>query len=503
MADVNNALADTGPVAPVPGPMTEIGFSGLRASSGYVFEELLSTLQGDRGRKIYREMADNDATVGAILSAITLTLRGVSWRAEPHKGDEKSQEAQNYAEFAGSLLDDMSHTWPDFITECLTMTAYGWSWHEAVYKRRGGPDQTDPTQRSKYDDGYIGIRKLAPRGQDALDRWDLQDDGGINGMFQNPPYQTPANVGRGVIYLPIERSLLFRTTSFRNNPEGRSLLRNAYRSWYKLKYIEDYEAIGIERELAGLPVVSIPARYLAPGASEVDRGIADQFAKLARDLRVNEQSGVVIPSDTHLNKDGSPSSERLVDIKLLSSGGSRQIDTASTVQRYQRGIARSVMADFLMLGEGGGTTRGSYGMHDSKASLFGRSLYALLAQITDPLNRYQLPRVWALNGFDQRLMPYYMPGQVASTDLEELADFVSKMAAAGAPMFPDDNLDDFIREEARLPLRTEETKQLQEEQKQQAQDAATAGAGQEPPKPGTAPKAPRAAQQSSAGARQR
>lgn len=491
--------------ARVGGISGELGVTGLKVSSGVIFEEYLPDLRGPQAIRIYREMADNDSTVGAVLSAIMLTLRGVSWRAEPHKGDERSQEAQDYAEFAGSLLDDMSHTWADFITECLSVMIFGWAFHEIVYKRRGGPDQTAASQRSKYDDGYIGVRKLAPRSQDSLNRWDMQDDGGINGLYQYPPvYLSSMGIGTGEIYLPIERGVLFRTSSIKNNPEGRSLLRNAYRSWHKLKYIEDYEAIGIERELAGMPVVRVPQRYLQPTAPAEDQAVLQKFVQMARDIRRNEQGGIVIASDTFLGADGAPSNVHQVDISLLTSGGQRAINTDVVTQRYQRGIARSMLADFIMLGEGSGTSRGSYGMHASKSALFGRSLYALMGQIADPLNRYLLPRVWALNGFDPRLMPFFMPGQIETTDLESLADYVSKLAAAGAPMFPDDNLDDYLREEARLPVRSEETKQLQDEQAQQAQDAAAAAAGgtggQEPPKPGTAPKAPRP---SSAGARQK
>ena len=53
------------------------------------------------------------------------------------------------------------------------------------------------------------------------------------------------------VVIPMEKCLLFRTQTHKNNPEGRSILRNAYRSWYFKKRIEEIEGVGIERDLAG------------------------------------------------------------------------------------------------------------------------------------------------------------------------------------------------------------------------------------------------------------
>ncbi|MFO0271539.1 MAG: hypothetical protein ACK53W_13510, partial [Gemmatimonadota bacterium] len=182
------------------GPFGEIGVAGLKIASGYVYEEFLPQLRGRLAAVTYREMSDNDATVGAVLMAVELLSRAVVWRVDPV---DDSAEADAAAVFAKSLMDDMSHTWEDFVAEAMTMLTFGWSLHEIVLKRRVGPLERDPSRRSKYTDGLIGIRKLAPRAQETLLRWDTQDDGGIAGMIQLPPY------GGGDRYIPIERALLF------------------------------------------------------------------------------------------------------------------------------------------------------------------------------------------------------------------------------------------------------------------------------------------------------
>lgn len=445
MAEDNKAKLSVGP---------EIGVSGLRVYSGYVVEEFLKELQGERGRRVYREMSENDAIVGAVLSAIGLVLRAVKWRVQAPENVTVPDEDM---EFVESLFTDMSHTWEDFLSEVLTMLVFGWSYHEIVVKNRIGPHELDPSRRSKHTDGRIGIRKLAPRSQDTLNRWEMQDDGGVSGMWQ-----MPWTGNKGIVFIPIERSLLFRTMSRKNNPEGVSILRTAYRSWYRLKNLEDIEAIGVERELAGLPVVRIPAEYLAANASNEHKAVLEAYKKVARDIKFNEQGGLVIPSDPFFNTDGTPSSVRRVDVELLSSGGSRAININESVIRYQRNIARSVLADFIMLGTDG---KGSYALSTNKTDLFYKAIEAILKQIAAPINLYLLPRIYDLNGKDRETMPNYVPGTIAPEDLEKLGSYVQALASGGAELFPDDELENTLRERADLPPKSEEAIRQQEERR--------------------------------------
>jgi predicted ABC-type ATPase len=448
-----------------PGPTQEIGVSGLKVFSGVVSEEFLQKLQGPKAVAVYREMSDNDATVGALLMAIELMCRAVDWECEP---TDTSKEAEDAAEFVKSLFEDMSHTYEDFIAEALTMLVFGWSYFETVYKRRVGPLEKDPAKRSKFDDGLIGVRKLAPRSQDTLLRWEMQDDGGIDGMTQLPPQ------GGAEITLPIEKCLLFRTTTRKNNPEGRSILRTAYRSWYKLRLVQDAEAIGIERELAGLPVVKIPSQYLT-STDPADQALVAVYTKIARDLKFNEQGGLVIPSDVFTNPDGTHSAIPRVDVSLLSTAGSRMIDTTAVAKRYQEDIARSALAEFLMMGSSGAKSTGQ-AQHGNKTEMFYRACETFLAQIAGVLNRYLIPRVWDLNGMDRALMPEMKPGKIAPPDLDKIGGFVQAIAGAGAPVFPDDPLENHLRELAGLPGRDRSSDEVLQEQAERDAELAEQGA---------------------------
>ena len=141
-------------------PSEEIGVTGIAMPGGVPQDEFLPELRGMRGIRKYREMRDNDDVVGAAMTAMEMMLRSVEWTSEPASDDPDHVEK---AEFLDSVMGDMSHTFEDHISEAISFLTYGWSYFEIVYKTRNGPDQNDPTKRSQYTDGFIGIRKLAPR----------------------------------------------------------------------------------------------------------------------------------------------------------------------------------------------------------------------------------------------------------------------------------------------------------------------------------------------------
>lgn len=408
----------------------EVGRTGLNRFGGIVREEFLKELQGLKGVRAFREMRDNDPLVGAVLFAIEMLIRRSSWRVEPGGKERADTEA---AEFLQSCLDDMSVTWADTLTEILSMLTFGWSYHEIVYKRRLG-DQRDPTKRSRFDDGKIGWRKLPIRAQETLYEWVFDESGGIQAMKQQAPpdYQLRE--------IPIDKAMLFRTKVEKGNPEGRSVLRNAYRPWYFKKNIEEIEGIGIERDLAGLPVLTPPDNL---DIWNPNNATATQYRTQAEDLvrsiRRDEQEGVLKPFGWTL--------------ELLSTGGRRQFDTNAIIGRYDQRIAQVVLADVILLGH---EKVGSFALADSKTGLFAAGLGAWLDSIAEVFNRHAIPRLFRLNGFAVKKLPELKHGPVETPDLKELGEYIQRLSGSGVPLFPDDNLENYLRQVAKLPLKPEE-----------------------------------------------
>jgi hypothetical protein len=412
--------------------MREIGATGLKRFSGFIQEEFLHELTGWKGLQIYKEMAENDATVSAILFAIKMLCRKVKWFVESPSTLPGDQEA---ADFLETCMDDMSQTWIDTIDEVLSMLEYGFNVQEIVYKRRCG-DVFDPSMRSKYIDGRIGWRKLSTRSQDSIYRWQFDDHGGIQGVEQlAPPHYYHVTI-------PVEKFLLFRTTTRKNNPEGRSVLRGAYRSWYIKKNIENIEAIGIERDLAGLPVAFVPPELLSSGANNTQKNILSEIRNIVTNIRRNDQEGIVFPSSYDMN------GKLLYDLKLLSTGGQRQFDTTSIINRYDQRIAMTVLADFILLGQ---EKVGSWALATSKTNLFSTAIGAFLDEIAGVFNRYAIPRLFALNDFELTEYPQIKHGDLGSVDLNELGQYIQRLALSGMPIFPNADVQKHLLEVAGLP----------------------------------------------------
>ena len=418
--------------------LSEFGSTGLRRSGGTVYEEFLTNLRGQRGAKIYREMADNDPTIGSMLFAIEKVITRLEWRIDPYSDNSQdgdiTPEDKEVAAFVESCLNDMSESWDSTISQMLSMLVFGYSYHEIVYKVRNG-DNKDPRHKSKFNDGRIGWRKMPIRAQETLFRWMMDDDGGIQGMIQVDPSSG------GIHHIPIEKALLFRTSSQKNNPEGRSILRNAYRSWYFKRRIEEIEAIGIERDLAGLPVAYVPPEFLSSNATAEQASVLSTMKDIVTSIKRNEQEGIVMPS--MYDDQG----HKVFDLVLLSSGGSRQFDTDKIIQRYDQRIAMSILSDFILLGS---DRVGSYALGTSKMDLWSMAVDSIAKNIAEVMNQHAIPRLLKLNGMDISRAPYLTYGEVSHVDLNEIAGFVGNLVQTGA-IVPDPKLEEYLRDLAGLP----------------------------------------------------
>jgi len=414
-----------------------IGTTGLKQYGGTIYEEFLTRLQGKRGVATFREMRDNSSTIGAIAFVIDTLLSQAEWRVEP-AGD--TPEAREQAAFVDGCFEDMSHTFEELLLEILSMLTYGWAYFELVYKMRQGPDATDPSRRSKFDDGKIGWRKMPLRSQDTLDRWELDpQDNGVRGLWQFDP----TAVKGSLFFIPIEKALLFRAAGAKSNPEGRSIYRNAVVDYHYLKRISQIEAVGIERDMTGLLTMEVPTEILMAEAGTTERQIRTELERMLAGLKRDEREFAMVPAE--LDADNKPTGYKL---KLLATGGRRQLDTNETVMRYIRTILTSVLAEFLVLGA---NSVGSFALASSKTKLFSAALGAIMGSIASIFNRFAIPRLMHLNGVKPALYPQLVHGDIESPPLEEVAAYITALATAGM-LTPNKPLERKLLEIGKLPV---------------------------------------------------
>ena len=440
---------------PKPASFSELGTTGLKVSGGIIQEEFIPELKGLKSVKVYRQMRDNDPTVGAIMFAIEMMMRQVDWKVvltKDQPGERRSPDpvatpsqdqppdvsapAENQdierdprAVFLSSCINDMSDSWSSFMTEVLSMLTYGWSWHEIVYKRRDGATGRKSTN-SKFSDGLIGWRKMPIRAQESLSSWVISSDGSIEAMVQQSD-------SGGTVNIPLNRSLLFRTQVLKDNPEGRSALRNSYRAWYYKTKIEEIEGIGLERDLAGLPMMTAPEGLDLWNANDALAVTQRQLAEdMVRSIRRDEQEGILKPHGW--------------EVELLSSGGRRVFDTNQIISRYDQRIAMTVLADFIQLGHS--NRFGSFALSKSKTSLFNTALNGWMNMIRDVLNQHAIPQLLALNGMSLEDHPRLDHEEVNVPDIEAIGNYLKNLNQAGMTVFPNPVLEESVLRSARLPV---------------------------------------------------
>lgn len=442
---------------------TEYGSTGLRQWGGFIREEFLRELQGQRGMAKYREMGDNDDIVGGCLYAIEHFAGQVDWSVEPPEAStegpsdakdktkkafpprkpapkpvaggkpepkpEKPQLDEKGEFLRTALFEDMDRPFRETVKDALSMLQYGFAPMEICYKRRM-PRGGDPALSSRFDDGRIGWEKWAIRSQESIYRWQFDDD---SGAFLGLEQQAE---GHETVAIPSEKLLLFRASSRRGNPEGRSILRPAYVSWFFKKRIREIEGIGIERDLSGLPVINAPEGEDwwndNDPLAEAKRAHAQ---RVVTSIRNDDQGGLVLPFG--------------VELKLL--GGAtagKKIDTNAVITRYDQRIAMTMLADFILIGH---DAVGSKALTDTKLDAFTLAMTAFLDHIEDLVNRVAVPRLWKLNGWPLENLPRLKHSTVAKVDLVALGDFLQKASASGLPLFPNVNLEEHLHNVAQFP----------------------------------------------------
>ena len=401
----------------------QIGATGLHRQGGYIYEEFMPILRWPRAARVYQEMADNDPVVGAVLYMAEMLIRNVDWTTEAG-GD--SEEAKKQAEFLEQCLNDMDMSWADTISEILSMLTYGFSFHEVIYKIRKGPTQSNGKYRTAYNDGKIGWRRIPIRSQGSLHQWNFHKDGDIKSFVQELDYTSNVEI-------PLSKGLLFRTRVARDNPEGKSLLRNAYRPWYFKKHIEEIEGIGIERDLAGFPVLTAPEDLDL--YNEEDKQMIKLKANaedLVKSIRRDSEEGVLLPHGW--------------DLKLLSTGSARQFDTNAIINRYDNRIAITMLSDLVLIG--GGEVTGSFALADTKKSLLATALEAQIQNIADVFNKYAVPKLMLINGYGTEEAPKIVPGEVETPSIKEIALLLRSM---GLDISKDRDLQNHLRKVASIP----------------------------------------------------
>jgi hypothetical protein len=422
-----------------------LGLPSLRNRGGRIDEERRDRLRGKRKFVVYREMGDSDSTCGGFLNAVQVFLGKVQGRVKAREVDGvQSPEAEAIAQRFEGAFADMEDTPSEMRAEIVKFACRdGSAPMERTYKICRGDTvkdaegRPDPMFASDFNDGLIAWRSWSIRPLESVDRWLYDAEKRLRGMVQiaDEDYRSRE--------IPIEKLLLFRFRGSKRNPEGDSMFSIAERDYYFKRNFEEYEAIGMERDLAGLPVVEVPADVLHPGASAEKRATFESMRDLATLVRRDALEGVVIPAETA--SDGKPTGFKF---RLMTSGGSRAVNMGDVIKRLRGQISVALGAAFMYAGMDG---VGARSLDESKQDVF-RLVGASILQAMKEVFDVAICDMARLNNIPQPLWPEYEFDAIDEVSLAEFTTFITGMLAQGGLTY-DDELEAEIRAKAGLPAR--------------------------------------------------
>lgn len=407
--------------------VTDYGSLGIDISGGYVRSSHNTKLTGAQKIKTYSDMRDNSPVIGAVALAIKMILSKVSWSVSP--SDPNNNDDIEAAEFVDQCFNDIYQNFKLFVEQALSMLWYGYSVHEILYYRAA--------------DGRLKWHSFAFRPQNTINRW----------IYPGLQYDNITDIEQITLdgqraTVPLAKCVHLIAADDNGSPEGKSVLRNAYRPWYFVTNLENHEAIRIERDAVGIPVARIPIDCLANDAPEEKRAIKNQFTTIVANLKNDEQAGLVLPS-TRDDK-----GNLLYDIQILGAGGAggaaTRTDTNTPIQRYNTQILMSLLADFMMLGH---AAVGSFALSSDKTNLFGQALAGILCIIDDGLDQQAIKPLLALNGFTGSCEITH--SDVEKLDLSMLTTAIEGLTRAGM-ILNDKQTEDHMRALLDLPEREDD-----------------------------------------------
>jgi hypothetical protein len=379
------------------------GYRAVKGEFNYeTNDDIDRLLSGDRYLVEFYKMSQNDPVCGAVLLALTQIFKSVKWETE----DDED----------GLLKDSLEHAcWLDNMGDMLTKFIYGHSIMEVTLMERP-------------EDGKVIWNKMYYRPQTTIKEWQFEKDGELRAIAQN------AGLGNPDVIIRADKCLIFHAAKTQVNPRGKSLFRNGYRDWYYKTNIEKIEAIGIERDLTGLPVLTAAEDIeLQDEAGNLNK-LGEWAWRTVRNVKRNSQEGLVLPQGWEFELVGSP--------------GKRQFDLNAVINRYSTNIALSMLSQFLVLGVT--SSSGSFALAKEQSSLFHIAVEGFAKSMADVVNTQFIggKAIKIFNGLKKQ--PKLKATGIERIDISDMASYLGRLLKFNI-IEPDDALEDFVRERVALP----------------------------------------------------
>jgi hypothetical protein len=398
---------------------------GVAFFGGFIEREERNTkLLGPDRYKTFSDILANTAIVAAGCRYYLNLIAKAGWSVEPAQMDKvrRQKEAEVLAEIVEDIISDMRRPWHRVVRRAAMYRFHGFSIQEWTAKRR--------------DDGVIGLLDVAPRPQQTIERWDLEEDGNVKGVVQRAP-----NDGRS-IYLNRDKIVYLVEDSISDNPEGLGLLRHMVDANNRLKEFETLEHYGFETDLRGIPIVKGPFAALEDevrrgnlAPEDRDRMIAP-LQKFVENHIKSPTRGLMLDSEPYRDEgeNQTPSGIAQWTFEVSQGGAQGAVEVAAAIERLNRELARIMGVEGLLLG---GSNVGSQALSIDKSHTFGLIVDSALGEIREQFDSDLIDPLWRMNGWDEELKPTFKTDVVRYRDVSVITQALVDMGNAGLSADPD------------------------------------------------------------------
>ncbi len=357
-------------------------------TSGGSLTDLWSSSKKNKGKvKIedLRYMKDNDGTVKSLYQILRMPIMANSWRIDADDVDNpEAGKAQALFIEDNFLLPPhkggMSTPFRLVIARMLKAILEGYALAEKVLT-------INP-------DGKIVYRKIAFRDVTKIDVL-VDDKGGFAGYKQT--YWSKESNKLVTVTVPVEYCFLYTFNKDEDEVFGQSAFQSAFYHWDR------------KRRLYYLYEQSVEKGAMPPKMLEVQEGNEDsdstKSANLAAMTNFGIDSAVLVPTGYKLTP---------------YEAGKGRIDPMPGIDHHNAEMARSVLAQFILLGNSDNT--GSFALSKSHADLFMMALRGIMNEVEEHINSYLIPQL-----IDYNFETAYYPEFRFNDMTDDTADFIESI----------------------------------------------------------------------------
>ncbi len=385
--------------------------------------EKVPQLQHPESVGVFLDMDNDDSRVTSLLESMSLPIVSATWRIEPNGADAAAVElisrVLRVPVVGEDSVDDGGRargrfSWLGHLQDVASpVPQFGHAIFEQVYRREA--------------DGRVVLRKLGPRPQWTIQKFNAALDGGLDSITQiAPASQGRTLYGLSPLDIPINRLVVYTRNKRPGRWEGRSVLRSSYKHWLLKNELLKIEVAVARRNGMGVPV--------GTASKPNDPAEVKAMQRIASGFRGGLHSGVGLAAGQSLT--------------LLGVQGNLP-DIRASIEYHDKAIALSGLAHFLNLDRGG-----SYALASVQERPFVQALNAAALAYAEIAQGHIIEDLIDLNfGVDARC-PRLVFSPIGSQQDSTAASL--KMLVEAGLLAPDLRIERALRQVLDLPAKPEE-----------------------------------------------